>query len=161
MESWIERNKKGWKARQFERQTDEYFRILTYMLFPERWTHDLIYAALQAIQGLGRIVAGLGMITLSVVASIPETIRDPHHQLHGSDRVILLILVILGGVLNSWGSYELAKPWFSVFKVRTRIAAFPSYVKTIPKATRKVNLEETAISTRLHGRPMWEVPPDK
>jgi len=59
------------------------------MLYPERFTHYLLSATIQAVAGIGMIIAGLTLSTIMQVAILPETISAPDHNPHGLDRVLL------------------------------------------------------------------------
>jgi hypothetical protein len=153
----VERSKKGWQSRRAERQHDEYAAILVYMIEPERFIQNLVFAAFEMIQAIGLVIAGFGTTTLILVATIPETLAAPHHQLHGFERGILWIFGIGGAILNSWGSYRVTKVLLTMHKVRQRMARFDSYVKTLPNDIRIIEIEQAALAFR--NRRLPTIPP--
>jgi hypothetical protein len=133
----IERSKKGWQSRQAERQKDDYASTLIYMLQPERFTQNLIFAVFGVVEAISFIVVGFGATTLMLVAVLPATLAAPHNSLHGVERGILWGFGIMGGVLNSGGSYQLNKVIRAMYKARRRMVAFDSYVKMLPESIKR------------------------
>lgn len=159
IQSWIERSKKGWMARQVQQRKDDYASILLYMLYPEQLTQDLIFAALRSLQAIGMIIFGLFLPSSFMIAILPETVSTHDHNPVGVERVLLWVFGVAGGAINSWGIYLLRQTWEKMKLTRTRIDTFDSFANTVPSDARKVKLEEIARETRLHGRLM--LPPDK
>jgi hypothetical protein len=157
IQSVIERSKKGWQLRQAELQKDDYASILVYMLEPERFIQNLVFAAFEMIQAIGLVIAGFGTTTLILVAIIPETLAAPHHQLQGLERGILWGFGMVGAALNSWGSYRVTKVLLTMYKVRQRMARFDSYVKTLPDDIRVIEVEQAALAFR--NRRLPTIPP--
>jgi hypothetical protein len=148
---WCEENSKSRDVKKADREKEQYFKTLTFMISPEMFTQFLVWSAMRSIWAMGLAIIGVLMPMLLFIlflSSFP-TMPAPHSVPHWI-LILVTLYTLMGAIANTLGVSVLMGVYTSVRGQLKRIKEFDSYLITVPTKIRDQENETRARNAQAY-----------